>query len=79
MARLGGDGSPGEREIKVMAENLVVLSISVMAVGKCPNTGNLREERFILAHSLMAQSIMVGCLGGRSMLEVGLVLCVFRC
>lgn len=37
-----GMGVPG-REVKVRAENLVVLAISVMAVVKCPNRGNLRE------------------------------------
>lgn len=57
-----------------MAENLgfvVVLAIFLIVV-KYPNRGNLREGQFILAHSLKAQSILVGSQGVRSVL--GLVL-----
>lgn len=67
-----GMGVPG-REMKVMAENMnfvVLLAISIIAVAKYPNRDSLREERFILAHSLRAQSIMVGSPGGRSVLEL---------
>jgi hypothetical protein len=52
---LGGDGS--SRKIKIMAKNLdfvVVLALSLIAVVKYPNRGNLRKGRFILAHSLRA-------------------------
>lgn len=59
-----------------MAENMdfvVVLAVSLIAVAKYPNRGSLREEQFILAHSLRAQSIMVGDQGGRN--GLGLVLC----
>lgn len=62
-----------------MAENLdfvVVLAISLIVVVKYPNRGNLREECFILAHSLRAQPIVVGSQGARSVL--GLFLCSVR-
>lgn len=68
-----GMGVPG-REIKVMAENLgfvIVLAIFLIVV-KYPNRGNLREGQFILAHSLKAQSIMVGSQGVRSVLGLAM-------